>query len=106
MKSSLHLGYEGAGCFWSWTAIQHTMENHDRLRRKNLTTEQKICKTPINTKAEIKLAGIATMAIILVIGIMKKNDENQQRSYTGKAEADIVNIHDSKQLIAKTKQYT
>ena len=48
------------------------MENHDRLRRKNLTIEQKICKTPINTKAKIKLAGIATMAIILVIGIMKK----------------------------------
>ena len=48
------------------------MENHDRLRRKNLTIEQKICKAPINTKAKIKLAGIATMAIILVIGIMKK----------------------------------
>lgn len=48
------------------------MENHDRLRRKNLTIEQKICKTPINTKAKIKLAGIATMARILVIGIMKK----------------------------------
>ena len=48
------------------------MENHDRLRRKNLTIEQKICKAPISTKAKIKLAGIATMAIILVIGIMKK----------------------------------
>ena len=72
MKSSLHFHFLSAGCFWSWVAVQHTMENHDRLRRKNLTTEQKICKTPINTKAKIKLAGIATMAIILVIGIMKK----------------------------------
>ena len=60
------------------------------LAGENLTTEQKICKTPINTKAKIKLAGIVTMAIILVIGIMKKNDENQQSSYTGKAEADML----------------
>ena len=82
------------------------MGNHDRLRRKNLTIEQKICKAPINTKAKIKLAGIATYGDNTGHRYYEKNDENQQRSYTGKAEADIVNIHDSKQLIAKTKQYT
>ena len=46
------------------------------------------------------------MARILVIGIMKKKDKNQQSSYAGKAEADTVHTHYSKQLIAKTKQYT